>query len=713
MFDADDSRRGDLKSDKRVASSLLSIRAAPASASSRPIEPSPVDTANTSPATPVEQIPISTKEKLKPSVLTQRLRQRFWRPRAILPQDPPPAVVPDEDRAPQPVLTSRQAEKRSNAAEANYNAEIWRPLIDPGTVLVSVVRSRWAILLCTVAGVGFGVFVAVNTPKVYEAATDLLINPNDLQIVEREITQSGLSSDSILALIQNQMRIMTSGNVLRQVVDELHLEDDPEFNGKGDGGVDLNPLNRLIAVFAPADGLAKPSVRRAITIENLSRHVSVTRDSSTFVVTIRAQAQDPDKAAVIANTMSSAFLETSAKLQAETAGRATNELTGRLDELRRSLEDAERKVEAFKADNGIVDAQGRPITDDEILKLNDQLSVARGRTAELKARAATVGTLNVDAVVGGILPEQVNSNVLGQLRTQYATLRQEADRLAVRLGPRHPQRLAADVQVQSARDQIAQELRRINSSVQVELSRAQQLEQDLAGRLDTLKTRQGDLSSERVALRELERDASSKRAVYEAFLLRSRETGEQKNINTANINILSQASAPLEPSGLSRSKIAILGLLLGLAAGTGLALLRGIWDSLRGNAMLRAARHRDEPVVMRPVPVARPVATPQPEVPSSHEDTGTPLWTAPSRSDTPSFPWHVPSHEQEAMPPARQERSVPPLSSYTVDAAKRLDPAPRTATPARTGLSAVEEIRASLREFGEAVDEFRESRRRP
>ncbi len=461
----------------------------------------------------------------------------------------------------------------------------WQPLIDPGVVFKGIGRSRLSITLCTLIGASLGVLMALNTPRMYEAATDLLIDPRNLQIVDRELSQSGLSSDAALALIQNQMRIITSGNVLSRVVDSLKLEQDPEFNGRN-SGVDLNPVNWLRTAFSQS-GASNPAIGRAITIDNLSRHISVMRDTSTFVVTIWASAQDSEKAADIANAMSTAYLETSAQFQAEIAGRATDELTSRLDALREQVEEAEREVEAFKAQNGIIDAQGRLITDEEILRLNDQLSVARARTAELTARAASAGSLNVDAVVGGSLPEQVNSPVLGQLRAQYAALKQEADRLAVRLGPRHPQRLAAEAQLQGSREQIAGELQRITNSLQIELTRARQLETELSSRLDDLKTRQGDLSRERVTLRELERDAASKRSVYEAFLLRSRETGEQRNINTANISVISPATPPLKPSGLSRVRIVMVGMILGLFVGLGIALLRGAWDSLRQSRMHR------------------------------------------------------------------------------------------------------------------------------
>src|SRR5690606_11761594 len=132
--------------------------------------------------------------------------------------------------------------------------------------------------------------------------------------------------------------------------------------------------------------------------------------------------------------------------------------------LRSGLETAERKVEAFKAENDLIDAQGRLITDEQILRLNEQLSAARARTLELNARAASTENVNLDSVLGGVLPEELASPTITELRSQYAALKSEADRLAVRLGPRHPQRQAVEAQLAGAREQIGGELRRIVAS---------------------------------------------------------------------------------------------------------------------------------------------------------------------------------------------------------------------------------------------------------
>jgi Mrp family chromosome partitioning ATPase len=76
-------------------------------------------------------------------------------------------------------------------------------------------------------------------------------------------------------------------------------------------------------------------------------------------------------------------------------------------------------------------------------------------------------------------------------------------------------------------------------------------------------------------LRELERDVQANRAVYESFLVRSRETGEQEQVDTKNIRIISKADPPMYRSSPPPSMI--LGLaaaLLGFASGVGIVIMR-------------------------------------------------------------------------------------------------------------------------------------------
>lgn len=594
----------------------------------------------------------------------------------------------------------------------------WKPLIDPMKVIGGVGRSKLLIVLCTVLGALLGIAVALSTPKKYEAATELLIDPRDLKLVDRDLTQSGFSNEATLAIVENQVRVITSGTVLNKVVDRLHLDDDPEFNGQGSGGSGLSGLRSLLS---RGDGADDPVRRRALAVNHLAESLSVERGGKTFVVVIAVKTRDGEKSALIANTMADVFLRTYGELQSDTASRATQELTARLAELRSSVETAERKVETFKAEHDIIDPQGRLITDDELMKLNDQLSVARARALELNAKAASAKSADVDAVVGGALPEALASPTMTELRTQYAVLKGELDKLAVKLGPRHPQLQAVQAQLGGAREQIAAELSRIASSVQTELKRSAQLEQELSSRLAQLKVRQGDVSRDMVTLRELEREATAKRAVYEAFLLRARETGEQRDINTANMSVISLAYPPLTATGPSRSMIAVAGTMLGLFAGIGIGGMRGAYESLRDTAR---QRRRRRVTARREVPLATPPSgngpDDSPTAPGGGrprrleavQDRGQPRFqTVPQERGQRAEALAPQGEEQLSVSMADPHAPYWPAEPIPGDQVS-VEQAAADGERPEAGETSIEDIRASLRDFRHRVEGLAEARTR-
>lgn len=469
----------------------------------------------------------------------------------------------------------------------------WKPLIDPLQVVRGITRSKLLIVSTTILGTVLGVAIALSTPKKYEATTQVVIEPGDLKLSDTDLTQPVGQPDAALAVVETRIKMVTSGKVLDKVVEALKLTDDPEFNGQGSGGLGVMSLIR--SILSRQDGPAgEDNIRQALAVRNLAESLSVERSGKTFVVSIGATTQSPKLSAEIANTTRDIFQQEAAQYQSEMAGRATGQLTDKLSNLQKDVEAAERKVEDFRATHDLVDAQGHLISDDQMLKLNEQLSVARARTLELNARAASARSLDVNSVINGTLPEEINSNTMSELRAQYAALKQEADRAAVRLGPRHPEYQALNAQLDGSRERIAGELRRIASSLQVDLKRAVQLEQGLASRLAQAKVQSGDVNSDLVSLREYERDATAKRSVYEQYLLRAKQTGEQEHINSTNINVMTVARPPLEANGPSRAVIALAGLLLGLASGIGLGAMRGAFASLRDAANSRSRGRVEE-----------------------------------------------------------------------------------------------------------------------
>ncbi|MEP7455808.1 GumC family protein [Phyllobacterium sp. SB3] len=472
-------------------------------------------------------------------------------------------------RRPQPV--------RAEPQKTTYQDDEWRPLVDPRIVINRVGRSKSLIVATTIIGTLLGVGYAMTLPKLYSSTVEVLVDPRDLKIVDKEISSNQLPLDASLAVAESQLRIIQSSSVLTKVIDRAGLAQDPEFNG------DLKERGFIATIreLFSTDSTPDATTRETLLLRNLYEHLNVERSTKNYIFNITVDSRDPEKSALIANTVSDVFREEQNNIQSDTARRATEALTGRLNDLRAGVEEAENAVQKFKAENDLVDVQGRLISDDEISRTNDELTAARNQTIRLNSQAASIRSTSVDGVLGNTLPEEFRSGVIVALRSQYGALKQQADGLATKLGPRHPQLIQAQSQVSGIRTEIRNELQRIASSVQTELKRSQQQEQELTARLNQLKARTASNNEDMVKLRELDREVAAKREVYEAFLLRAKETGELESVNTANIRVISPARPALESSGGSRKMVAIAGLLGGLFAGLGIAVLLGMIESFR------------------------------------------------------------------------------------------------------------------------------------
>ncbi len=465
-----------------------------------------------------------------------------------------------------------EPEAQMNAPQ-NKSPDVWRPLIDPRHIIDAVRSWRAPIIGLGMLGALLGVMTALSTPKFYYATAELAIDPRGLKVIDNGVNPDGFVSDTF-AIVDSQVRVMTSPEVLETVVKDLNLQDDTEFNGE----LRSSWLDAIWGIIFRQDADSDNSQAAA---EYLSNHVYVERGAKTYVVNVTSASVNPVRAAEIANKVVAVYVAKQRAQQSTTVQQTTNELTERLAALKESVEKSEQAVEAYKAENDLIGVEGRLIDDEAILRVNDQLSAAKGQTINLNARAKSLKDLTPESVVDGGVSEEVNSPVLTGLRSQYSTAKQKRDGMATKLGPRHPERIAAESELDSLRASIAAEIRRVSASMQADLRRAIQTEQDLAAHLAALKTRQGNAGADIVKLRDLQRDADANRSVYEAFLLRAKQTGEQINLNTADIKLIVSARPPKQPEGASRKLMVLGGLLGGLGLGLALATLKGILASIR------------------------------------------------------------------------------------------------------------------------------------
>ncbi len=456
----------------------------------------------------------------------------------------------------------------------------WKPLIDPRIAIEVVKGSRKLLIATTLIGGIAAALYAMTIPQVYVASTDILVDPRSIKTVGTELTPGQLPTDASLAIAESQARLLDSSSVLLKVISQADLTKDPEFNGS------FVPTG-IAGFFAQLKSMIKPNTAsegqalETRVLYNLYDSLTIGRDAKTFIYSISVKTRSPEKSAEIANLVGSVFQTELDSLQSDAARRNAEELSKRLADMRASVEKAEQATADFRASRDLVDVDGKLISDNDLTRLNDQLTNQRAETVRLQARVQVLNDATTGSVISGTLPEDLRSNTLTALRAQYALASQSANGASTQLGPRHPQLIQLQSQKQTVLNDIYAELRRIRASLQVEVQRSAQQERDLNTRLAQLKSQQANSNDDRVKLRELEREASTLRSVYEAFLLRSRETTEQQGITTTNVRVISEARPPLDPAGSSRKLIVIAGLIAGLLAGLAITAVRNFGRLVR------------------------------------------------------------------------------------------------------------------------------------
>src|SRR5258708_26821528 len=225
------------------------------------------------------------------------------------------------------------------------------PRTSVGFSVLELARLLWqrrvaiaaAAMICACAAVAIGKTLA---PK-YTASAQLYVDPRELQLVDRELAPRSQDISGLAIVVESQARLITSNNVLLQVIQDTHLEKDPEFGGDSRG-----MMATLLGLFGvETHSASEVKLGQMAALETLNRHISVKKTDRTFIVDIDVWSYDPAKAAMLANAISKAYLEESKNSQSTAARRATTDLSGRPKELQERLRTPQNTLALYNAPN--------------------------------------------------------------------------------------------------------------------------------------------------------------------------------------------------------------------------------------------------------------------------------------------------------------------------------------------------------------------------
>jgi len=462
-------------------------------------------------------------------------------------------------------------------------------LIDIQKLLQIVRRRFWLMLLAFVLTVAAVTALTVRMTPVYTTSTRVIVDSRDNSVVEG--FREGISTTT--AAIDTEVQVIRSRTLLSKVVARLQLQTLPEFNPSlyTDSNAEPGLVDRAKGfvkgilgsgddggtAIETAEEKAAREFETAVTI--LSNKVNVTRVGATYIIDILATSESPTLAAQIADTVAKEYEVDQLNAKFEANKRETGFLEEKLGALREEVRQAESAVTAYMISFGLADAEGSSIAEQEITRVTTDLTTAEADLAVAQARLTNVRRIVASGGSTGGIAEVLGSPVIGELRRQQAEIAGQKAELAIRYGPRHPEILRVESEEADIQNQIRSEVGRIVNSLEGEVNVVQSRVSSLRANRQRLRGQLAQNNRAQVGLGELEREAESKRLVYQRYLETNNEQGSTENYAQADARILSAAAIPTGPS-FPRTKLNIaLGMILGGMLAAGLALLAELLDN--------------------------------------------------------------------------------------------------------------------------------------
>jgi chain length determinant protein EpsF len=409
-------------------------------------------------------------------------------------------------------------------------------------ILLARYRIALIILLFTVA---VTVAVSLLLPRQYRATTSVVIDVKSPDPVAGMV----LPAMAIPGYMATQVDIINSDRVARQVVKALRLD---QYQKVKDDWQDATGGRGSIQAWL-AD----------IVVKNLD--VKPSRESNVINITYRGG--DPAFAASMANAFAQAYIETNIELKVEPARQYTGWFERRSQELRASLEKAQKRLSDFQQANGILASDER--VDSETLKLNElqgQLVIAMTQNADSSSKRGSAG--------GDTLPEVMQSIVVQTLKSDIARTEAKLQDLAGNLGRNHPQYQRAESELAMLKQKLAEETSRVSTSITTAGRISKGKEGEIRANMEEVKKRILELKKGRGESQVLVQEVETAQKAYDAVAQRVNQSTLESQSQQTNIAVLSPAVEPTEASSPRIVLNSALSILVGglLGVGTAIAL---------------------------------------------------------------------------------------------------------------------------------------------
>ncbi len=441
--------------------------------------------------------------------------------------------------------------------------------------LLKIWRTIWAQRVGIIASVfvvgAIAAGVASTITPTYSASATVLVEDKPNKVVSFDPTTA--NTDKNTQFLDTQVELLQSRGLAQEVVKQLNLTTDPEFDPRQSSAMRTHVFSAFSAVgleslaesiFGKKHGYTDDQLLALVTNRFLD-HVSVQAVGKTQVIKVQVSLTDPEKAALAANALIASYVTQQQSQVLNTSVTATGWMNGRLTELGEQLKASEARLQAYREAEHLVDVKGvSTISATELSMTSERMVDARRERAAAQAAYQQVESMRQ----GGwerllTVPAVLTDPVVQSFKADQARARSKVDELSSRYGPRYPAMASAQSELAAATASLRGQIEQVVSGIERNYQLASANENALNASVSNNKSQIQDISRKEFKLNDLQREVDTNRALYDTFLTRLKETTATADINTGNTRMVDQAVRPITP--VAPRKVLIVGLAAALA----------------------------------------------------------------------------------------------------------------------------------------------------
>jgi polysaccharide biosynthesis transport protein len=415
--------------------------------------------------------------------------------------------------------------------------------------LANLIRAKlW--IIATIASLIFlaAVVYVLRAPKIYESRAVLQVSQEAAKVTKIEDVsgEKPESGDYLNTVVEG----FTSRKLMLRVIRALGLENDPTFAPPTKDGSRYTDLEL-------ADMMAG---KLAVTLRRNTRVINVT----TFD-------EDPEMARKLAATFVQEFLHETYEQRRSAARVAHQFLREESRQLKAQLEEAERRLQAYKESNKTVSLEERQdIIVEQLRESNTKATQAKSARLQLEADLEQIKSIDPSDTEQLLQIQSVAQlPQVSSIRERLLKAENDLAAIAKRNLPMHPRFVTAQTRIANLKATLRQTLSKAGDMVAKQYDAAREAEAKLQKSLNEQEQKAMDLNRLAIPYNVLQRDVESDRALYESVTLRLKETYITEGIDNPPFRVIEEPLVASSPSKPRKKFILALALVLGVVVGIG------------------------------------------------------------------------------------------------------------------------------------------------